>query len=293
MSNSESRFHHWWPVGLQKYWRDESERVHWVTPQGDPLSAPSSQRDRSIGGTVAGHSMLEGTPWKTNFESDFDIDRRVHQIVKTVLSTRPEWHLNSRDLKWERDWNSVALFALSLLVRCPAKRSGLEQFPHLVGMPSDDEIGTANIQSLYSRAMEHIEGDLSNLTLTFLHSRGENFQTGDGFHDRVTSSLNCNAISGRAFVPLVPKVGLYLTGKPRFTDARESERGKRMRLKSVYVEDWLVREANELTQLCSKNLLFFKGLAPKVTENFKRNEFLCTADGEHEFIRTVSRLVGA
>ena len=48
MSNPQrSKNHHWWPVGLQRYWTDKKGYVSWIeTERPDLVEASDKSKDR-------------------------------------------------------------------------------------------------------------------------------------------------------------------------------------------------------------------------------------------------------
>ena len=77
---SKSREHHWWPVGLQKYWADKAGNINILGPDGSVVS--KRYKNRKVGKKSHGHSMMRGSAWETNFEKDFEnADQSVDEII--------------------------------------------------------------------------------------------------------------------------------------------------------------------------------------------------------------------
>ena len=86
-NGSKSKNHHWWPVGLQKYWADRRGDVSWIEPSG--IVDKKRSTNRKIGFKIHGHTIFRGTGWESNFEKEFDIDNEVHNIVSALEGLKP------------------------------------------------------------------------------------------------------------------------------------------------------------------------------------------------------------
>jgi hypothetical protein len=85
---SRSKNHHWWPVGLQSYWADKNGDVSWIEPDG--IVDKKKSENRRIGFKRHGHTLFRGGAWGgSNFEGEFDIDSKVHQIVEHLSALKP------------------------------------------------------------------------------------------------------------------------------------------------------------------------------------------------------------
>src|SRR3546814_4419742 len=85
---SNSREHHWRPVGLQKYWADKNGDVWWIEPDG--TSDKKRARNRKIAYRSHGHTIFRGNVWETNFEGEFEsADNGVPKIINALLGMKP------------------------------------------------------------------------------------------------------------------------------------------------------------------------------------------------------------
>lgn len=216
---------------------------------------------------------LEG--WNTGiltFKAQFGIDEKVHSIVKVCESTRPSYGEQTRCVKGI-DPKNVILFALSLLIRCPTSRERFERLPGELNIPKSDGLAAPNVEGFYHAAKRLVDRDLSNFTLGIAHSTGVNFTVGDGYFDALTDSVLGNAISGFAAVPLTPRICLILRGNPRFIEGATIPKQMKPRVRSFLLDDWLVDEINKVTQIASRDRLFFWGSVPKITSAYRVREF--------------------
>lgn len=151
----KSKNHHWWPVALQSYWADKNRDVSWIEPDGK-ISRKRFE-NRKIGVKRHGHTSLKGSEyWEMNFENEFDIDSKIHELIKFIRSLKPLGHTlaefihlikllfkRERTLKdsckffdlQEKTHRDLLLLIFSILIRSPASRSRCESYPTLVGLP--------------------------------------------------------------------------------------------------------------------------------------------------------------
>ena len=61
---------------------------------------------------------------------------------------------------------------------------------------------------------------------------------------------------------------------------------------SISVAPWIVERVNEITQIYSKDKLFYQGKAPKLTEHFRKGEFLAHAQKTDYLIDMLNEIAG-
>lgn len=287
MANSkDSKNHHWWPVGLQQYWADRHENLSWIEPDG--TIQKKKPLNRKIGYKRYGHTLFKGTSWESNFESEFDVDNEVHEIVSYLRKLRPFGRTPSeffslikllgkkdrtlRDMcKFyqldEKMHRNLLLLIYSLLIRSPAHRSRHETFPQAFGLPSCENIGKGNIANSYRIAKRLCQkGLLSNQYFVILHSPFVKFTYGDGSLDWLTSSLVGNRIRGRALLPLTPDMCVYFCTPMSMRTTPNCA--------SLSVAPWIVDWVNQATQIYSKDKIFYLGKPPRLTNAFRQQRFL-------------------
>lgn len=167
--------------------------------------------NRNIGFKRHGHTMLRGKGvWETNFESEFDIDDKIHNIVRSLKSLKPlgaslkdasavlkvllkknrsardSCHLYHLDEQLHRD---LLLLLHSLLIRSPGFRSKYERFPMQFGLPQSEDVGKANMRQDYLFAKKLCTGaHISLHSFVLLHSPLKKFICGDGHLDWLTGA---------------------------------------------------------------------------------------------------------
>ena len=287
-SGSRSRDHHWWPVGLQRYWKDRRGDVSWIDPDG--TIAHKRVNNRKIAKNRHGHTMFRGSGWETNFEDDFEsADNSVPEVVEALRGLKPFGRTPSefaammrlffkpdrrlRDLcKFyhldEALHRKVLLLLISLLVRSPANRSRFEHFPESFGLPASDNVGKGNMRQSYTIAQKLCEsGYLSNQYFILIHSPFKKFVFGDGSLDWLTSGLGgMNRISGRALVTLTPDLCIYFCTPMAMRSTPNCA--------SIHAPFWMTDWINDIVQIYSRDQLFFLGKKPAIREVFRQRQFL-------------------
>lgn len=283
---SQSRNHHWWPVGLQSYWADKAGDVSWVKPDGKVEKKRAA--NRKIGLKIHGHTIFRGSDWESNFESEFDIDNDVHAIISALQDLKPfgrnisefftlfyRYFKKKRSIKdmcklyhlEEINHRKILLLLCSLLIRSPASRSRYEDYPKIFGLPSDEDTGKANMVQNYRIAKRLCQrGPILNQYFVILHSPLKKFVFGDGSLDWLTSGLVANRISGKALITLTPHLCVYFCTPTLMRTSSNCA--------SLSVAPWMVDWVNEITQIYSRDKIFFSGKVPKLTDAFRQGQFL-------------------
>lgn len=287
VGESRSKNHHWWPVGLQSYWSDENGDVSWIDPDGNTDKKKSVKR--KIGFKIHGHTLFRGDVWgETNFEDEFDIDNEVHRVVDNLEALKP---LGQPFSKFESWWKSirkkdrvltetcakhhiedqasrdVLLLLYSLLIRSPSYRSKYENFPAQFGLPVSENVGKANMRQSYLLAKKLCQkGLMTNRFFVILHSDHSRFICGDGYLDWLSGSLQANQVSGRALIPLTPHLCIYICTPIAMRTNRNCA--------AIRAAPWMVERVNEITQVYSRDRLFFLGRKPRLTDDFLKRQFL-------------------
>lgn len=284
---SRSKNHHWWPVGLQKYWADEHGDVSWI----DYDRSPDKKKfyNEKIGYKRHGHTLFRGGVWgETNFEDEFDIDNEVHKIIGSLTALEPLGQppsairsfvksirkkdraltetcaIHHIEEKAERD---LLLLLYSLLIRSPSNRWKHETFPARFGMPVNEDVGKANMRQDYLLAKKLCQkGGMTNRFFVVMHSDHKRFISGDGYLDWLSGSLQANRVSGRALIPLTPHLCVYICTPMAMRTNRNCA--------ALRAPPWMVDQVNKITQVYSRDRLFFLGRKPKLTEDFLKREFL-------------------
>jgi hypothetical protein len=291
-------------MGLQKYWRDSSGNVFWVNASGQTASMPGDWR--KIGSTEYGHSAIIDTVWQTNFEEQFTIDSKVHDIVKKLESMRPQetlshtsvglaahfqdGHQNIPDTCYyhhikEPLRRELLLLICSLLIRSPANRFAYENAPLIAGLPPNQDVGKINMRAIYKSAKKICRlGKASNQYFVLLHSPEKRFVFGDGALDWLTESVMTNRLHGQALIALTPSICIYVTTPLAM--------GSSINCASLIATSFMVDQVNEIIQIYSKERLFYCGPPPRLSENFLANQFLAHRVKHDPFLASLDKIAG-
>jgi hypothetical protein len=264
----EAKKHHWWPKGLQRYWADANDDVWWITPNG------KTERDRrhrgDVGVTLHGHTLFRGDVWQNSFEEQFSIDTKVHNIVELLIELAPDGHSHGALKHFyiaDKANRDLTLFILSLLIRSPSQRNIYELYPTIVNLPPNENVGKANMNQQYGIARRLCEtGIVGNRHFTLLHSQEPAFIYGDGCLDWLSGNLMANRINGRALIALTPHLCVYLSTPTMMRSNRNCT--------AIRATTSMIEKADALTQIYSKEKLFYVGTPPILTANFRQNQFL-------------------
>lgn len=303
-SGKKSKKHHWWPVGLQSYWADRAGDVSWIEPDGRIEKKRSV--NRKIGFKLHGHTIFRSTVWESNFEYEFDIDNEVHKIIPGLQGMKPFGRtpkeffvlikmLGKKD-RTLRDMckfyyldeelhRNLLLLIYSLLIRSPGNRSQYEGYPKMIGLPPDEEIGKENMAQNYRIAkMLCQKGPVSNQYFVLMHSPIKKFIFGDGGLDWLTSGLVADRINGTALLPLTPHLCVYFCTPMSVRSIPNCA--------SISVAPWMVDWVNDITQIYSKDKLFFLGKPPKIADAFRRRQFLEHKEKTDALIDMLNEIAG-
>lgn len=299
----KSKNHHWWPVGLQTYWADKRGNVSWVEPSGK--TAQKNPNNKRTGNKFHGHTIFRGYTWEHNFESEFEIDNDVHALLGTLnqltpLGRKPAELFALVKLVFKKDrklrdqckfyqldeqlHRNLLLLILSLLIRSPANRHEYESAPKLFDLPANEEVGKMNMLQNYRIAKELCHsGTISNQYFVLLHSTLKKFNFGDGHLDWLTNALNFNRIYGRTLIPLTPNLCVYFSTPSAMRSSPNCA--------ALYAAPWMVDWVNEITQIYSKEKLFFRGKKPHLTQAFQQGEFLALGKRTDALIDMLDEIV--
>lgn len=304
VSGKKSKNHHWWPVGLQSYWANRAGDISWIEPDGKIEKKRSI--NRKIGVKIHGHTIFRGTVWEENFEDEFDIDNEVHKIIPTLRGMKPfgrtpkeffalikmigKKDRSLRDMcKFyhmdEELRRNLLLLVYSLLIRSPGNRSRYEGYPKMIGLPPDEEVGKVNMAQNYRIAKKLCQkGLISNQYFVLMHSPLKKFIFGDGSLDWLTSGLVANRISGKTLLPLTPHLCIYFCTPMSMRSTPNCA--------SLSVAPWMVDWVNDITQIYSKDKLFFLGQSPKITDAFRQRQFLEHKERTDALIEMLDEIAG-
>lgn len=162
---------------------------------------------------------------------------------------------------------TTLLLIYSILIRSPSNRFQYDRYPGLIGLPPDEDVGKLNMAQSYATAKKLCrDAPIANHFLTLLHSPRQKFIFGDGVLDWLTNSLGSEMINGKALLPITPHICVYFSTPRQMRGAQNCA--------SFVAAPWMVDWVNDITQIYSRDRLFFLGRPPKLQDVFRQRVFL-------------------
>ncbi len=268
----KSAAHHWWPRGLSELWADEQGQVTRASWDGKILRAPPAQ----FGAITNGHHIKLDGPWATSIEPLFDdADSALPSLAKKLESLSyidgaRKIKLNERITPHQISSSDRRLLGeglASLLVRCPAHRNMLhlttEHFWGRTGdqvRKHDDTLIAGNIHQQYKQIVESLE---RGGKIVVLRSGEREFIMGEGYLNTLVGYTV--QLQYHCLIPLTPTLavlafapGRYRTDPPICTLGLNANE---------------VRFINDVTQIYSRDYIFYRHDGPILIDGFKVREF--------------------
>lgn len=277
---------HWWPTGLQRLWIDNAGNISLIRPSGEIKSEKPPKkgaRKKGFAHKRGGHKVHFGpSPWNHTFEPEFaQVDNDGPVILKKIRNDLLGEDLNQFDTAaLANSTDALVKLCFSLMIRSPAFRHRYSYAGRSFGRGYCEETGKANIAHFWGFAKDIDLKECNSGNLILLHSENSEFCFGDGLCDTIfTRSVSWRPqgmqwvvdLTGEAFVPLLPNLCAYLYF---------SRGGRGTKAKIIQVTSNLVNEVNYLTQVYSKDQLFFCSIRPTLSLEYLRCEHLCVSQ-EH------------
>jgi hypothetical protein len=269
---------HWWPKGLQRLWRDQAGCISLIRPSGEVKSGQPPKKGSGKKGFAqkrGGHKMHFGlSPWNHTFEPEFDeVDNAGPLILRRMdkqLQGEDQGLLDPTVVAITTD--TLIKLCFSLMVRSPAFRYRYSYAGKSFGVGYNEETGKANVEHFWGSARNIDLNKCNSGELLLLHSENAEFCFGDGLCDTIFArpiSWHPKGVhwvadlSGEAFIPLLPNLCAYL----HFS---RGDCGTKTNV--IQVTSNVVDEVNALTQVYSKEQLFFRSIKPALTPEYMRRE---------------------
>lgn len=267
-----TRADHWWPKGVQRLWAADDGYISRIKASGDiDRKRPPKGNKKGFGYKRGGHRIAYGvSPWNHSFEPDFDqVDDRGARILRDIIEKK----LSNRKGLLKLISNpcvqeDLVRFSFSLLIRSPSFRDRYAHAGAAFGLDYDEETGKANIQHFWRSAKEIEFEKCNRCNLTLLCTRRLEFYFGDGLYDTVFSnSLSWYPrgdewiadLRGNAFVPLLPNLCAFLNFERSGTGCKP---------RVISINRNTLEQINLLTQVYSKDQLFFRNQEPTLSKEF-------------------------
>lgn len=276
-------YDHWWPTSVQRLWLASDDSLG-VVNGAEVYRKKIVKRKNRIGGAYTGHYHDFGeSPWSHSFESVFnDVDRegirslrRLQQAFSSnwntliclakalfVRSFRTDRESRAVGFKIsERDFDHLVRLAVSLAIRAPASKYAFSSPHPTFDTPRDARLGNANCAIFWERFQDAWSHPLNGACVHVLHSVRREFIFGDGCFEAFTSSLITLVpdkdfyrymLEGDMLIALTPHIAMHISF------------GIYQKNSCFYlpVSDPNAEEVNEVTRLCSREVLFFRNERP-------------------------------
>lgn len=269
----KSQLHHWWPRGLSQLWADGDGKVTRLAWDGSELKAPP----KTFGAITNAHHMNVGAPWSASIEPMFgDADSALPGLVKkletlTFKKGRDRLVFDKRLTPHQIETEDRRLLGeclASLLVRCPAYRNLLHITAERFWGRTGDQVQKHNDTLIAANIHAHYKNVVTSLgrggKIAVLRSPDREFIMGEGY-------LSTLAGPGpetqyRCLIPLTPSTAVlafaissYWTNPPICT---------------VGLAPNEVDYINGITQIYTRDYIFYRTQTPQLVDAFKAREFL-------------------
>jgi hypothetical protein len=269
----KSELHHWWPRKLSAFWNDKDGKVTRLSWEGKSLRAPSAQFGAI---TNAHHIKLQG-PWAGTIEPLFgDADTHLPHIVRRLASlpcidADLSWPIENRLLPLEVDRverERLGEGLASLLIRCPSHRHLLHAMTESIWgrfggeeRKPDSTLTALNMHQQYRQMVESLKS--GGTVVLLMSTEGDEFIFGEGYLNTLRGSTI--ELQYRCLVPLAPNMAVLAFASDRYFAQPP--------LCTIRLSQAEVRLINEVTQVYSRDYIFYRQREPQLTEHFRSREF--------------------
>lgn len=258
--------HHWWPIGLSKYWENQEGIVQRIDFKGGVI--PS--KPQKLGKISDGHNILfeNESPWQSTIEHFFDEpDQNMSKIVGWLSSFKKENTTDFSYLSQEREDENLDTLReciISLAVRSPkyrnAQNSLVESFRGKLEKTESKRLIAANINQKYKTLINNSKGAGK---FAILFSEKNEFIYGDGFYTNINAATE--HLSGlKIVIPMTPFITVVWSSPMAYKSYP--------RLISIEANSDIVEIVNNSVQVYSKEYLFYRSQQPRLIEDFKLGE---------------------
>ena len=284
---------------------DKNGDVSWIDPDG--ALGKKKAKNRKIGYRRHGHTIAPNANGEYNFEDEFAVDGKIHHVIKQLEDLKPfgsklvdVFRLVRYIFKQPRNFMDICssysldytlrkdavLLVHSIIMRSPQTTSSMCEYPELFGLPTSEDVGKINLLQNYSSFRKSLSpSKLSNVHILLIHSASGRFVFGDGCFQSLSSVYGGQMILGRAILALTPNLCVYLCAPLTILSSSNCT--------SICAPAQMISEINELTQIYSKNRIFFRGKIPKTTPEFQSAEFGVLEGGRNSLIDLLDAISGA
>jgi hypothetical protein len=288
----KSELHHWWPRGLSRLWQESDGKVTRLSWDGSELRAPP----KHFGAITNAHHMDAGGPWSTSIEPMFgDADSALPGLVTKLesLSYLEGRHYKGFDSRItphqidDQDRKLLGEGLASLLVRCPAHRNMLHLTVERISGRTGEQVRKHDDTLIAANIYQHYQNVVSSLArggkIVLLRSGKGEFIMGEGYLSTLVGITV--QIQYHCLMPLTPTLAILA-----FAPLRSWTEPPICTIDLMHEE---VDFVNNVTQVYSRDYIFFRKEAPKLIDDFKAREFRTLRFQRFDWLDTLMQAVAA
>lgn len=294
MTKIKAANHHWWPICVSKHWKDESELVNRIQPNGKLSKGPP----KKSGLFKDGHNIKikqggdSSSPFDTSFEDDFEIaDSNFPNVIKwlenLIYTSRFNDHLEDRFVPQtctKEDLDMLTECVVSLAVRSPQNREGyVSLIESINGVISSHK--AVEIKLNMVRKQREIVKVIKNSEVKFavLYSNSKEFIYGDGFFTNIVGNVEA-PIFPYMVVPITPNISVVMV--------QPSSYRPDIKLTTLVLTDSEIEVCNHTIQIYSRKELFYKSHKPNIYEEFRLEKHLKYAEIDNPMSMLINSMPG-
>ncbi|WP_065755761.1 hypothetical protein [Bradyrhizobium paxllaeri] len=288
----KTSLHHWWPRGLSGLWKDKEGKVTRLSWDGTMLRAPPKQ----FGAITNGHHIKLNGPWAGSIEPLFDDADSVLPSLAAKLEslsyvdgkcgTAIDERITPHEITPE-DRKLLGEGLASLLVRCPAHRHQLHLATERSAGRTGDRVQkhegaliALNINQHYRQIVQSLE---RGGKVVLLRSGEREFVMGEGYLN--TLAGHTVELSYQCLLPLTPTMAVLAFAPRRYWTNPP--------ICTIGLNHAEVDLINEVTQIYSRDYIFYRNEAPKLIDAFTAREFRVFQYHRFEWLDAVMQAVAA
>jgi hypothetical protein len=291
----KSERHHWWPECVSEYWADAEGGVHWLSPDGTVRrSTPNN-----FGVIGNGHSIKMGSGsspeswWDSSFEAEFqNADSSFPRLIEwlsTLDHCSPPFDrpLESRIMAQpvtDEQFRMLFECIVSLAARSPMHRERAVGLAENLREPLAERERNALIGYNIRYALRNAMRNFSNYGKAMvIYSPEREFIFGDGFFHNLTTQGE-HWYNPQILVPLTPWMSVLFAKPITF--------GSEPRLMTVVTSADETSILNDVIQVYSRNMIFYRSEKPMIREEFMSGKHMIFRDHVNPVSELIHKIPG-
>lgn len=283
MKSTKSERHHWWPETVSRHWKDQNGGITRISLDGEEVRL----KPKNIAVIGNGHFIKLGkgadetTPWDQNFENVFTkADDHFPTLVNWLNSlefklppeTSAETRFQSEPISGD-NFKKMIESIVSLAIRSPMNREACVGLAEKLRGPLPERERNAliavNMRDMHKNAIASF-GDRGKVAI--LHSPYQELIYGDGFYHNLTSPSGPPS-TPEILVPITPKFAILYVIPMMYS--------QEPRISKLTVSKEEAIQLNEVVQIYSKDMLFYRSDKPLISKHFRSGRHLKFGSGRN------------